>query len=830
MTPPARHRARRRALVPALLAALLAVLAVPAAQAAPAPPEPTVHDLGPAVMSVNVRSATFAELEDGTPVVYAISNGNPATFTMVDVTTGEAMFSSDLENTTLGGWITVADDGMVYFSARHPMNAGLFSFDPETQELTHIAAGVAGERVLYHGSVGPDGRLYFGTYPNAKVVAYDPATGGFEDYGTQTTDAAYVFSLGIVDSEIWAGTGPVPHLYAIDPETRERREIQPPAHVMANTQWFIGIAQRGDTALVRLSPRGNYDTAVLDLATGEWSEEIIPSVFGSSPTALDSAGRTYVLSDGTLVGYDTTTGQLVETGFAQSELAEVLAEQVGTYGMEVMQLPGTDGESVVGLSTDGDLWTYHLKTGETSVTRADIAPAPAEAHGLGIGPDGNTYIGAYLSSGSMTRVDAETLELQPLRGPKQADAIATHGDELIVTSYPGAVVHAGDPDEEWRWGTNPRHVLTLERGEPYFQDRINGVVSAGDRLAIGTIPDYGELGGALTLVDTETGELEFHRNVVQDQSIISLAYADGLIYGGTAISGGLSSTPTAQEARLFVWDVAAGSLVWEGIVSDEAGYVAGLSWGADGMLAGGTSDGLVFEFDPVAREVTWTARLFPAEQGHHRGWGYATKTIWDERTGTYLVTSNTTLYQVDRETGDAWTVAEEMEQISRDRLGNIIGVDQTNAYLIELHGDPLECTHTITGEHTGRLRVTSGVTCLEDATVRGPVTVDSGAALVVTGSSLRGPVDARGAAAVQVRDSEIRGPVRISETSGDVELSGNDVRGPVQLTGTTGGLAPLVAGNTVRGPLGCTGNDPAPVDGGRANDVTGPLRGQCAEL
>src|SRR5699024_9226376 len=146
---------------------------------------------GPAVMSVNVRSAAFGELADGTPVAYAVSNGNPATFTMVDVTTGESLFAAELDGATLGGWLLGdADDGMVYFAARHPMPGGLFSFDPSTSELTNITERVAGESVLYSGSWGPDGRIYFGTYPHAKVVAFDPATGEFEDYGTQTEDAA----------------------------------------------------------------------------------------------------------------------------------------------------------------------------------------------------------------------------------------------------------------------------------------------------------------------------------------------------------------------------------------------------------------------------------------------------------------------------------------------------------------------------------------------------------------------------------------------------------------------------------------------------------------
>ncbi|MPV36469.1 hypothetical protein [Georgenia subflava] len=676
---------RAVALVAAAVTALAALVAAPVA-AATGPEPARVTDLGPAIMSVNVRNAAFAELSDGTPVVYAISNGNPATFTMVDVTTGESLFAAELPGTTLGSFITVAGDGTVYFSARHPMLAGLFSFEPRTHELVQIAENVAGERVLYDGAVTEDGKLFFGTYPHAKVVSYDPATGAFRDYGSQTDEAAYVFSLGIVDGEVWAGTGPVPHLYAIDPASGERREVEVPARLMSNTQWFIGIAQRGDDVLVRLSPRGGYDTAVLHLATGEWDEDIIPAVGGSDPTATDVRGRSFVLSDGMLTAYNTRTDSVTTTGFADTDLPAHLAQQVNTYGIEVMSLPGRDmpAQSVVGLSTDGDIWAYNLATGSTSIRRAAIAPSPAEAHGLGVGPDGNAYIGAYLSSGSMSRVDAATLGVEPLRGPKQGDAITTHDGELVVTSYPGAVVHVGDLDQPWEWGTNPRHVLTIGRGEPHFQDRIFGVVSTGDRLALGTVPDYGEVGGALTLLDTATGAYEVHRDVVPGQSIVSLVHRDGIVYGGTAVSGGLSSTPTASSARLFAWDVAAEKVVWESEVSPGAGYVGGLAWGPDGVLVAHTSDGLLVETDPATGEVSRTVRTAPAESGAHTSWGYSARTVWDAASGSYVATNNGRLYQVHRADSTVAVLSTDMEQVVRDGAGNYIAVDDTNVFHVEL--------------------------------------------------------------------------------------------------------------------------------------------------
>lgn len=150
-------------------------------------------------------------------------------------------------------------------------------------------------------------------------------------------------------------------------------------------------------------------------------------------------------------------------------------------------------------------------------------------------------------------------------------------------------------------------------------------------------------------------------------------------------------------------------------------------------------------------------------------------------------------------------------------------------------GEPLPaaapvCDDTITGTHHGPLRVSDGVTCLEDATVRGPVSVTDAAGLVAADSELFGPVTTEGASAVEISGTEVRGPVRIAGTTGAVEVVDNQIHGPLSLTGSDTALAPLVAGNTVTGPLRCTGNSPAPTHDGVANTVRGPSQGQCASL
>ncbi|HET9611175.1 MAG TPA: hypothetical protein VFP06_16310 [Acidimicrobiales bacterium] len=140
------------------------------------------------------------------------------------------------------------------------------------------------------------------------------------------------------------------------------------------------------------------------------------------------------------------------------------------------------------------------------------------------------------------------------------------------------------------------------------------------------------------------------------------------------------------------------------------------------------------------------------------------------------------------------------------------------------------CTSTVSGPHDGALEVT-GTTCLDGATVSGPVTVRPGGSLLALGSSISGPVTATSASAVHLFESTVTGPLTISGTTGSVAVVDSSIDGPATLrNNATGDVAPIVAASTVSGPLSCTGNTPAPIDLGAPNSVSGPATGQCAAL
>lgn len=162
-----------------------------------------------------------------------------------------------------------------------------------------------------------------------------------------------------------------------------------------------------------------------------------------------------------------------------------------------------------------------------------------------------------------------------------------------------------------------------------------------------------------------------------------------------------------------------------------------------------------------------------------------------------------------------------IEYRSVDPAGN---TGAAASFTVTLLPPPPFCTKTITGRHNGPLAIRDGVTCLDGATVTGPVVVAPGAGLVATAATIGGPVTATGASAVELFGSTVRGPLAINGTAGDVHILGGTVGGPATLTGN---VAPVFAGVTVKGPLSCADNATTPENLRIANTVQGPSVGQC---
>ena len=803
MPPPAPLRTSRAALAAAGAGVLVATLGGAASAAPAAPPGPgttiasadRITDLGVAMQAPNVRLSDVDVLDDGTPVGYLFSDGEPVTFNVVDLRSGELLDSHPMAPYSVASSIDVAPDHTVYLSVRSPNDGTLWRYQPDTGELVEVASGIAGEQMLRTLDID-GGTLYGTTYPGATVYTMDLATEEITPLGTIAPESDYAWGLEADDGQLWAGAGLPAQLYSVDVDTGATTPIALPAEVAASGDFVQRIETYGDIKVISHRSVGGVTAQVHD-GTG-WVDALSISGLWLYTEQMAGGAFYYLGADHQPYAYDVSTRQSTAV-----DLGARSADTAGTTRLFLTELGTADfpGQTLVGVRSDGRIWRHNLATGHGDLVLTQTPGAPVTIMSIGTGGDGDVYVGGYLSPGVMARIDPTTGAVERLDGPEQADAITAHDDQTVVATYPGAGFYAADSDQAWVWGENPRHLFTLGRAES-GQDRPRHLTSAGDLVAAGTISTYGELGGALTLFDPDTGDHETHRNIVPDQSVTDLAYADGVIYGGTSIYGGLDSVPTQSTAELFAWDLEEGLQHAEPVVPG-AEVIHALAFDGAGSLWGMTDTGVLFQYDTAAGEVVQHVQTTLV---HSNIWGSQSTLDLNPADGMLYGTAAGSLFRIDPLTAQLQVLVDHGAQRATVAEGDVYYTDTTNVFRYDLPAAP--CDREITGTHTGPLRITGGSTCIVGATLQGPLTVTGGATVSMVGSQLTGPVRVTGAEAITVRGTTVHGPVSIQDSSGAVVLAGNEIQGP----------------------LHCQDNDRAPWDQGVRNQVTGPATGQCAAL
>jgi len=227
---------------------------------------------------------------------------------------------------------------------------------------------------------------------------------------------------------------------------------------------------------------------------------------------------------------------------------------------------------------------------------------------LGLGPDGCIYGGVY-NLLHLFRYDPKSGVLEDLGNATPSYSgeyysFCTLGGKLYMASYTYSVLTVYDPSLPWNPGSspdsNPRTIGPV--GEEQY--RPPALVAGSDgKIYIGSIPAYGKLGGALSIYDPEADTFEVHRNIIPDQSILSLVEGSGgILYGGSGIRGGGGTSPIAKEAHFFGWDMAEGKLVLDIVPKENSSGITALVAAPDGKIYG-SADSYLFVYDPELGEI-----------------------------------------------------------------------------------------------------------------------------------------------------------------------------------------------------------------------------------
>jgi WD40 repeat protein len=551
------------------------------------------ENLGTALKRVVGIGGTPFDGPDGTPYISVAVNGSPAQFVVLHALTLEVVKIIDIPGTTTTSALVTGSDGKVYIGSTG--SGELFRYSPGADALEPLGKPVAGETHIFDVTNGPDGKIYGGTYPGGKLFEYDPGTGAFRSFGTLVPGEKYVRQVAY-DSErslFYVGTGTSNKLVEFDPETGSVSANFMP-EFLAIEEYPNSIDLIGGKLFIQLNKTGTMivmdkTTKTIEHERKVTSAHVIPSPQGD---------KAYMFSPGDafLHAYDFATGQISPVvrlgGFNSWKSARFV--NTGTPQSPVYTLSAWAGYNAA--------LTYEMSTGTLRSKTVDVPGQPIEIRSIAGGPDGRVYVSGSQGGTGIYDPSTGTMESRT-SGISQAEGIAALGDVLYFGVYPQARVSMFDTRLPWAAG-NPVEVAKFQADS--LQDRPFGMIAAEDinKLFIGTVPQYGELGGAFGIYDPATKTLQSIRNLVQDQSIITLAYKDGKVYGGTSIWGAYGApAPTASEGKLFVWDAASGQKELE--ITPVAGKqaVTSLIVGPDGNIWG-FDEGVLFIFDSVSQTVT----------------------------------------------------------------------------------------------------------------------------------------------------------------------------------------------------------------------------------
>lgn len=564
-----------RARIAAVVVALFLSLPVPAQAAAP-PTGCGFQDLAPLPLTGATTAGTAL---DGKRVYSVTSSASgPAMLGIRNAGDGTLVAEHPLP-LALGSWaVSVAPDHSVYvgsYNATPGAMGRLFRYTPADDKVTELGIPIATETFVWTVAA-TSGAVYGGTSPGGKLFRYDVATGETKDLGNPIPGEGFVRDLAIgEDGTLYAGMGAQSMKVAVlSAGGALQRVIEPP---LQGSGWAYDVDVVGHQLLVRfVTSTGANPMGVYNLDTQKW-QHLVDDVDSLTVGGGVLGHEVYLVQNDQLAVLDLKSGKIRTQGFKD-------------FGEGAVRPLGWLGHTLVGTSSTGRIWNYDRKTGTGKVFDGTLTGQPVSIRSMANGSDGRIYAGGFFTGG-LASYDPSTGEKRFWPDVGQSEGMVTHKGRLYLGVYPGARIYA------WN-GTAPELLLSLGDQE---QDRPFAMVSAGDWLAFGTVPKSGTVGGALGLLNPETGEKIVKRDIVPRHSIIALTYRDGILYGATSAFGGIS-TPQDTAAKVFAYDITTGTLKWTVAPVEGDLALGSLTFDDAGKLWGLTPDAL-FELDPATGQT-----------------------------------------------------------------------------------------------------------------------------------------------------------------------------------------------------------------------------------
>lgn len=443
-------------------------------------------------------------------------------------------------------------------------------FDPAKREFTFTKATAAGTAMAL--TEDDAGLIWAATYPECGLVAFDPATRTLRDYGHVYEQNWPRYPRGLAVDEagwVYMGVGnTASQILSVNPETGD---VTP---LLSDHD-----RQRGMAVVFRASDGSVYGAARGDAS--QWFE----LRGGAVVRELD--------------------------GQPAIERRPIVA---GDQNLTHREFP--DGKRLVACDlVKRQLTITDPQTGANSTVSFDYHSDGAHLMGVATAPDGTLCGGTAFPMRFFSYApQSDTWVNEPAFG--QWNTVVAEGDAFFVGGYPGGFLLEWTPQHTWQHTrkdnpeSNPRYLVGCAPSIHRPHDLL--ACDNGRQVILAGTPDYGYTGGGLLFWDRTTSKhtLREHTELLPDQSTMSLVEtAAGKIVGGTTTNAGTGGERLAQQAELYILDLATQTIEWHEPLFPNSQSYLDLCNAPDGQVYGIVDRKLFFVFDPHTRTVVHQQQL-----------------------------------------------------------------------------------------------------------------------------------------------------------------------------------------------------------------------------
>jgi hypothetical protein len=443
-------------------------------------------------------------------------------------------------------------------------------------------------------TVDHENRIYLGSYYQAHLLRFDPKTEEWEDLG-QPGGESESFICKITtgrDGKIWGGTFPSAKLFSFDPKTGVTQNYGP-----IDPDQFYCYPTAGDDGLIYCAIQFEKADIVVFNPEGQTKTSLIPydnRKPGQVNVVKGKDGRIYIQLSNSKRWFRIERGEELN----EASPSDIPFPEAGLPDGRQFQL----------------IDERFLRIENPLTKEKKEIPLQYDASGsyifvVGTGPDKKIY-GSSMLPLRLFVYDPETRSLKNLgRAAKMSGEVysmESFDGKLYLCSYPEGRLSVYDPKRPLRFGeeidSNPRDLGSL--GEGVYRPRTM-IAGPHGKIYVGGYPNYGMRGGAISVYDLKQIEKRTYRHLIQNQSIVSLAYIPHLelIIAGSSVRGGTGTRAIEKEARLILWEPKEEWKIAEITPVPGARTILSLAVTTGGIVYGITDHGKVFSFDPERLEV-----------------------------------------------------------------------------------------------------------------------------------------------------------------------------------------------------------------------------------